>query len=232
MPRKIFIVEDEKNIQELVKYNLESEGYIVEVFQSGEALLLNNDKNIPDMYVLDIMLPGMDGYDICRKIREDEKTREIPIIMLTAKNDEFDKVLGLELGADDYITKPFGIKEFLARVRVIFRRTEDKKEKEVSSISYRDLEMDIKKYEVKKKGLSLKLTHKEFELLKFLLLNKGNVLTREMLLDKVWGMEYYGESRTVDVHVRYLRKKIEDENKPKYIETVRGVGYKLSDIDY
>lgn len=225
---RILIIDDELNIVELLKYNLESNGYKVIYALSGrEGLNLVREKK-PDLVLLDIMLPEIDGFDICKDIKKNSETEAIPIIMLTAKSEEFDKILGLELGADDYITKPFSIRELLTRMKVVLRRKDKKVESEIINIG--NLAIDLSKHEVSKSGKIIELTLKEFELLKLLVLSKGKVLTRDYLLDKVWGYEYYGETRTVDVHVRHLRQKIEEDDKnPRFIETVRGIGYKLKE---
>lgn len=225
---KILLIDDELHIIELLKYNLEINGYKVFYALSGkEGLKLAIDKK-PDLILLDVMLPEMDGFDVCKEIKKNETISNIPIIMLTAKSEEFDKILGLELGADDYITKPFSVRELLARVKAVLRRNSKEEKKNVVQIY--DLKLDFDKHEVLKDGKKIDLTLKEFELLKLLILNKGKVLTRDFLLDKVWGYEYYGETRTVDVHVRHLRQKIEDDDKnPRYIETVRGIGYKFKE---
>lgn len=227
----IFAVEDEVHIQQLIKYNLESSGYRVLTFDTGEDLLNACKSSLPDLFLLDIMLPGMDGLEVCRQLRGNNRTKSIPIIMLTAKSEEFDKVLGLELGADDYITKPFSIRELLARVKAIFRRiTTSTTDVDADIIKHDDIVIDCTRHEVYKSGTFLEMPLKEFELLKLLVLNKGKVLSRDMLLEKVWGFDYYGETRTVDVHIRYLRQKIEeDDSNPKYIETVRGIGYRFND---
>ncbi|MCX7902982.1 MAG: response regulator transcription factor [Caloramator sp.] len=225
---KILLIDDELHIIELLKYNLETNGYKVFYALNGrEGLKLAVEKK-PDLILLDVMLPEMDGFDVCKEIKKNEIISNIPIIMLTAKSEEFDKILGLELGADDYITKPFSVRELLARVKVVLRRNIKEEKKNVVQIH--DLKLDFDKHEVLKDGKKIDLTLKEFELLKLLILNKGKVLTRDFLLDKVWGYEYYGETRTVDVHVRHLRQKIEDDDKnPRYIETVRGIGYKFKE---
>ncbi|SEF68964.1 two-component system, OmpR family, alkaline phosphatase synthesis response regulator PhoP [Caloramator fervidus] len=225
---KILIIDDELHIIELLKYNLEANGYKAFYALNGkEGLRLASEKK-PDLILLDVMLPEMDGFDVCKEIKKNEDTSNIPIIMLTAKSEEFDKILGLELGADDYITKPFSIRELLARVKAVLRR--NNKQAKSNVVYIHDLKLDFDKREVLKNGIKVDLTLKEFELLKLLVLNKGKVLTRDFLLDKVWGYEYYGETRTVDVHVRHLRQKIEDDDKnPKYIETVRGIGYKFKE---
>ena len=232
----IYCVEDEVNIQQLIKYNLELNGYKVLTFSDGESLLEISKDKLPAMFILDIMLPGIDGIEICKRIRQNPSANNIPIIMLTAKSEEFDKVLGLELGADDYITKPFGVREFIARVKALFRRTDTSNQTDtdlansIDIIIYGNIKIDTPRREVFKYDKLLDLTLKEFELLKLLLLNKGKVLSREQLLEKVWGFDYFGETRTVDVHIRYLRQKIEDDDSnPKLIETVRGIGYRFSD---
>ncbi len=226
----IYIVEDEMHIQELIRFNLEENGYEVDCFESGEAMLDVVGRKRPDLFVLDIMLPGIDGFEICRRIKENYELKKIPIIMLTAKNDELDRVLGLELGADDYISKPFSVREFIARVKVVFRRQADTAENTSKTINVGKISIDFERREVYKDGQIIEMTFKEYELLKLLIINKGKVLSREMLLEKVWGYDFFGETRTVDVHIRYLRQKIEDDNNnPAYIETVRGIGYRFSD---
>lgn len=226
----IFAVDDEVHIQQLIQYNLEAAGFKVMVFDSAEKLLEALGSTLPALFLLDIMLPGMDGLELCRSLRSNNKTRSIPIIMLTAKGEEFDKVLGLELGADDYLTKPFSVRELAARVKALLRRTAGTAPEETGILRYGDIELDTARHEVFKNGKLLEMPPKEFELLKLLMQNRGKVLTRELLLDKIWGYDYYGETRTVDVHIRYLRQKIEDDdNKPAYIETIRGIGYKFSD---
>ena len=226
----IFVVDDEPHICELISYNLQKEGYSVNVFGSGEEMILGLKHNTPQMFILDIMLPGLDGLELCRIIRNNEKAKQIPIIMLTAKGEEIDKIVGLEMGADDYLTKPFSIRELITRVKVIFRRVYAISSEKILDdvLKIRDIEIDIKKREVRKEGQKLQLTFKEFELLKIFAQNRGNVLSRDVLLDKVWGYEYGGETRTVDVHIRNLRKSIGDIEE-NYIETVRGIGYKLKE---
>lgn len=229
--QKILIIEDEPNIRELVLYNLKQNDYDGIGAEDGlQGLTLARSQN-PDLILLDIMLPGKNGYDICRELRsEGNKT---PIIMITAKNDEIDKVLGLEFGADDYITKPFGIRELMARIKAVLRRYENNSVHNSNNnsdnvITLADLSIDIGRHEVKLAGKTVDLTLKEFDLLKTLAENRGMVMTRDQLLDKVWGFEYIGETRTVDVHVRYLRKKLCDEDSEgKYIQTIRGMGYKM-----
>lgn len=224
---KILVVDDEEHIQELLKFNLESSGYKVHCCGNGtEALNYVRSEKI-DLVLLDVMLPGMDGYDVCKEIRRDNNISNLPIIIITAKSEELDKILGLELGADDYLTKPFSIRELLARVKAVLRRTTlmpiDK------SYRFDNIVVDFDKHEVTKEGDRIELTLKEFEVLEILIKNKGRVITRDYLLDKVWGYEYIGETRTVDVHIRHLRQKIEEDDKcPRYIETIRGVGYRFN----
>lgn len=226
----IYAVEDEFHIQQLVKYNLEASGYRVITFESGEALLEEIKTNMPDLFMLDLMLPGIDGLEVCRQLRQNPASKHIPVIFLTAKADEFDKVLGLELGADDYITKPFSVRELVARVKAVLRRTNTNAPVETDVIKHGAINIDCTRREVNKNGVLIEMPLKEFELLKLLVLNKGKVLSRELLLEKIWGFDYYGETRTVDVHIRYLRQKIEDDDSnPKYIETIRGIGYRFSD---
>ncbi|HWQ30217.1 MAG TPA: response regulator transcription factor [Negativicutes bacterium] len=234
MNNTILVIEDETNIQELIKYNLEKSGYKVILADDGVSGLNEALANVPDLILLDIMLPGLDGLEVCKKLRMDKRTKKTPIFMLTAKSEELDKVLGLELGADDYITKPFSIKELIARIRAARRRLgEEGNEEIISTVSgttlrVRDIDIDTEKYEVRKNGEKITLTLKEFELLKVLVVNKGKVMTRDFLLDKIWGYDYAGETRTVDVHIRHIRQKIKDEEgSNQMIETIRGVGYRI-----
>lgn len=227
MDRKILIVDDEKNIADIIAFNLKKEGYQVITAGDGEEGVKMAFEENPDLILLDIMMPKMDGYEACKKIREKKNT---PIIMLTARAEELDKVLGLELGADDYVTKPFGVRELMARVKANLRKTvireEPVEEKQEAEGNFGKLDINPERYEVRKDGKPLDLTLREFELLKFLSERKGQVFSRETLLEKVWGYEYYGDVRTVDVTIRRLREKIEDApGKPVYILTKRGVGY-------
>lgn len=229
---RVLVVEDEKNIRELIRFNLEKNGYKVGTADNGLDGLSMAESAEFDLVLLDIMLPGMDGLDVCKKIRNGEKTPNIPIIMLTAKNEEIDKVLGLELGADDYIAKPFGIKELIARIKANLRRasmsTEAAQPKvQETIIKIGSLEIDFDGFLVKRDGTTISLTLKEFEILKVLVTNKGRVFSREALLLNVWGYDYMGDARTVDVHIRHLRSKIgDDEAEKPIIETIRGVGYR------
>ncbi|WP_026895205.1 winged helix-turn-helix domain-containing protein [Clostridiisalibacter paucivorans] len=225
---RILVVDDEEHIVELIKFNLEKNGYKVLVAYDGEEALKKAEKEIPNLIVLDLMLPVIDGIDVCKKLKMSEKTLDIPIIMLTAKGEETDKILGLEMGADDYITKPFSVRELVARIKAVLRRSKDSSNKKQEVIKIDDIEINIEKHEVIRDDEKLELTLKEFELLRILSENRGKVLSRNFLLDEVWGYDYYGETRTVDVHIRHLRKKLKDDNKnTKYIETVRGIGYKM-----
>ncbi len=225
MRRRILIVDDEKNIVDILKFNLNKESFdTLEAYDGRQAIEIA-EREKPDLIILDIMLPEMDGFTVCRKLRQ---TMQTPILMLTAREEEVDKVLGLELGADDYITKPFSPRELMARVKANLRRVIDEsiplQKDEI--IRYSDLEIDVNRYEVRRAGTIIDLTLREFELVKFLGLQKGQIFSRENLLEKVWGYEYFGDVRTVDVTVRRLREKLEkDASKPEYILTKRGVGY-------
>ncbi len=232
MNHRILVIEDEANIQELLKYNLEKNGYKVMVADNGTDGLEAAFENTPDLILLDLMLPGMDGLEVCRRLRMEKRTKKIPIFMLTSKSEELDKVLGLEIGADDYITKPFSIKELVARIRAAMRRLEDTNDDEPDGLDSKilkvgEIEINCEKYEVRKNSEKLTLTLKEFELLKILVENKGKVLTRDFLMDRIWGYDYVGETRTVDVHIRHLRQKLDDEGDEQVIETIRGVGYRF-----
>lgn len=226
MSKKILVVDDEKAIADIIKFNLKKEGYEVITAGDGEEGVIKAFTENPDLIPLDIMMPKIDGYEACKRIRE---KLSIPIIMLTARAEEVDKVLGLELGADDYVTKPFGIRELMARVKANLRKYEvvSKEENTPSNtLEFGKLVIDLDKYEVIKDGSVIDLTFREFELLKFLAQKKAQVFSREVLLEKVWGYEYFGDVRTVDVTIRRLREKIEDDpSKPMYILTKRGVGY-------
>ncbi len=225
--KKILIVDDEEHILELIKFNLEKNGFEVITLDNGEATIGVLQDNPVDLVVLDLMLPGMDGLEVCKNIRRIDGLEKLPIIMLTAKSEETDRILGLELGADDYLTKPFSVRELIARIKAVLRRSEDKKVVKSKTLRIKDIAMDTEKHEVTINGELVELTLKEFELLKILIENRGKVLTRNLLLDEVWGYDYFGETRTVDVHIRHLRKKIGDDESGEYIETIRGVGYKM-----
>jgi DNA-binding response OmpR family regulator len=229
MVEKILVVEDELTLQETLAYNLKHQGY--EVITSGNGLdAIRKAAEIkPDLIILDVMLPGADGFEVCRQIR---KEMNMPILMLTARTDEIDRVVGLEVGADDYLTKPFSMRELIARIKAMLRRTHmiteinEAKDSVKQVLNFENLVVNEIRHEATLDGSSLALSPKEFDLLLFLVKNKGKMLTREILLEKVWGWEYIGNSRSVDVHVRWLRKKIEtDPKKPTRIITVRGGGY-------
>ena len=224
--KKILIIDDEIHIVELLKFNLENNGYKVDYSYDGFDGYLKTKEFQPDLILLDWMLPNISGIDLLKKIRSDETLEQIPVIMLTAKNMEEDKLEGLEDGADDYITKPFSVKEVLARITSVLRRYKYTSNEKIEVLKADDIQVNENKHIVTKNGQEIELTLKEFQILKLLIENKGNVLTRTFLLDKIWGYDYYGETRTLDVHIRHLRKKIGD-NDSKLIETVRGVGYKI-----
>lgn len=227
MPKKIVVVDDERPIADILEFNLEKEGYEVHCAYDGNDALEMILEVEPDIVLLDIMLPGMDGMEVCREVR---KKHDMPIIMLTAKDSEIDKVLGLELGADDYVTKPFSTRELIARVKANLRRNtaQAKKEEEPenNNIQIKDITIIPDSYAIKKNGESIDLTHREFELFHYLTQHISQVMTREHLLETVWGYDYFGDVRTVDVTVRRLREKIEDDpSHPEYLMTRRGVGY-------
>ena len=224
--KKILIIDDEIHIVELLKFNLENNGYKVDYSYDGFDGYLKTKEFQPDLILLDWMLPNISGIDLLKKIRSDETLEQIPVIMLTAKNMEEDKLEGLEDGADDYITKPFSVKEVLARITSVLRRYKYTSNEKIEVLKADDIQVNVNKHIVTKNGQEIELTLKEFQILKLLIENKGNVLTRTFLLDKIWGYDYYGETRTLDVHIRHLRKKIGDKDS-KLIETVRGVGYKI-----
>jgi DNA-binding response OmpR family regulator len=241
--RKILVVDDEVVLADTIAYNLEQEGYKVIVASDGASALNAAHTEKPDLIVLDIMLPGVDGLEVCRQLRREDETAMVPIIMLTAKSDEIDKVVGLEVGADDYVTKPFGRRELLARVRALLRRAdypsanEERQSSQENGIESQPvsrnkelvagpLRIDLGSRCVNCRGQDLELQPKQFDLLTYLMRNRGTVLTRDQLLHNVWGYDYAGDTRTVDVHIRWLREKLEeDPANPKLIQTVRGVGY-------
>jgi DNA-binding response OmpR family regulator len=220
---KVLVIDDDINICELIKLYLEKEGYEIMTANNGIKAIEAFKEHTPSIVILDIMLPGVDGWQVCREIR---KVSSIPIIMLTAKGETFDKVLGLELGADDYMVKPFEPKELVARVKAVLRRYEHK-EIDVKEVVYPNLTINRSNYSAKVSGKDIELTPKELELLFFLASNPNKVFTREQLLEQVWGFDFYGDSRTVDVHVKRLREKIELENQVWQLKTVWGVGYKF-----
>jgi DNA-binding response OmpR family regulator len=235
MGEKILIVEDETTLQEALAYNLRRQGYEVELAGDGQAALNVARRIRPDLIILDIMLPGMDGFEVCRILRQEMTT---PVLMLTARDDEIDRVVGLEVGADDYLTKPFSMRELLARVKALLRRVRMVREEiggghgqvetSQSVIQHGNLIINIARREALLNGNPLPLKPKEYDLLLYLAQHRGQVLTREQILERVWGWEYIGDSRTVDVHVRWLREKIEpDPANPRRIVTVRGAGYRF-----
>lgn len=229
---KILIVEDDETLRSVLEYNLTREGYRVIVASDGQQAIDIASSEKPNLIILDLMLPKMDGLEVCRILR---KGMTVRILMLTAKSEEVDKILGLEIGADDYMTKPFSMRELLARVHALLRRTDLIKQQMVENegtlsqmINAGKIEIDLARHTVKNNENPLDLTHKEFDLLVFLARNRGQVFNREALLQKVWGYDYAGDTRTVDVHIRWLREKIEDNpEKPRLLLTIRGVGYKL-----
>ena len=221
---KVLIVDDDANIAELIKVNFESEGFDTVTASNGREAVDKFHAEAPSIVIMDVMMPEMDGWEACREIR---KTSNTPIIMLTAKGETFDKVLGLELGADDYMVKPFEPKELTARVKAVLRRTENQEKTSDKSLNYKNLSINISNYELKVNGSIVELPPKELELLYFLSSNPNRVFTREQLLEKVWGFDYYGDSRTVDVHIKRLREKLEGVDGNWQLKTVWGVGYKF-----
>ena len=228
MLKKILIVEDDPGIQMSLKDEFESEGYFVFAANDGEKGLMMIKERKPDLIILDIMLPELDGYEVCKKLRREGDNT--PIIMLTVKDKEIDKVLGLELGADDYVTKPFSLRELLARVKSIFRRIQDHPT-DIGFYCIGETELDFKKYEARKKGQKIEYTPLEFHMLRLFVKKKGQVITRDDFLDQIWGEDnLVVSSRTIDSHIANIRKKIEeDPSNPKFITSIRGVGYKLND---
>ncbi len=220
---KILVVDDEKPIAEILRYNLEQEGFTVIVAYDGEQAVWQTKTQHPELILLDVMLPKQDGFAVCREIR---RFSNVPVIMLTAKDTELDKVLGMELGADDYVTKPFSAREVVARVKAQLRRTQSKEQVVAELLSCQDLKVDTGRMEVLKAGQLIDLTYREYLLLVYLMNNVGYVISREKLLSEVWGYDFYGDERTVDVAIRRLREKIEqDPSQPRYIRTKRGAGY-------
>jgi len=227
--KKILVVEDERDILQLVKLYLEKEGYRVSTATTGTDGLKAARTEHPDLLVLDLMLPEMDGLEVCKRLRADQQTAALPVIMLTAKAEESDTIVGLELGADDYVTKPFSPKAFVARVKALLRRVDRSKEEAPSRSTYGTLVLDRSRHEVKASGKDVTLTAKEFGLLEYLLQHPGRVLTRDVLLNAVWGYEYYGTTRTIDVHVRRLKQKIPLLNEA--IVSIKSLGYTLKEKD-
>jgi two-component system, OmpR family, alkaline phosphatase synthesis response regulator PhoP len=228
MNEKVLIVDDEPNILELLEYNLKKEGFDVIKAETGERAASILEKTKPEIILLDQMLPGIDGLELLKKIRSSDSFSDIPVIMVTARSDEIDKIIGLELGADDYVTKPFSVRELVARVKANLRRSNRSESAIISSvINYKSLKVDLSNYKAYFEDIELRLTLKEFELLCLLLENREQVMTRDTILNRVWGYEYIGETRTVDVHITNLRKKIGEYG--DNIETVRGVGYRFKE---
>ena len=223
----IFCVEDDSNIRELVVYTLETTGFQARGFEEGKSFLEALALETPDLILMDIMLPGEDGISLLKRLKNSSKTRDIPVIMVTAKGAEYDKVKGLDLGADDYVTKPFGMMELVSRIKAVLRRSGAAKKKAEDIIVSGSLEINTKKHEVKADGEVVGLTLKEYELLKRLLENPNIVMTRDSLLEEIWGYDFDGETRTVDVHIRTLRQKLGKCG--ERVETVRGVGYRISE---
>lgn len=219
----VYIVEDDNNISEIESFALKNSGYITEVFETGKIFFKHLQNKKPDIVLLDIMLPDMDGLEILKKMKNTPDYKKIPVIMVTAKTTEIDKVKGLDLGADDYISKPFGIMELISRVKALLRRTLNLEEEKV--LSYESVVMDVEKRAVYVNNDAVELTYKEFELLKLLLQNSGIVLRREVIMDRVWGTEFEGETRTLDMHIKTLRQKLGDGG--AIIKTIRNVGYEI-----
>ncbi|PTM56869.1 response regulator YycF [Desmospora activa] len=230
MSAKILVVEDERPIADILQFNLSKEGYEVECVYDGDTAVKRVFEAVPDLILLDLMLPGMDGIEVCRKVRQ---SYQVPIIMVTAKDSEVDKVLGLEIGADDYVTKPFSNRELLARIKANLRRSKDHDDSSstpANTLRVGAVTIDQGSYIVKKEKTPIDLTHREFELLSYMAKHANQVLTREHLLQSVWGYDYFGDVRTVDVTIRRLREKIEDDpSQPQYIITRRGIGYTMRD---
>ncbi|WP_312815346.1 response regulator transcription factor [Sedimentibacter sp.] len=224
--KKILIVEDEAKIARFLELELKYEGYEIEIASNGRDGLEKGKSTDVDVIILDLMLPGLSGIEVCRRLRQ---TSDVPIIMLTAKDDISDKVTGLDIGADDYMTKPFAVEELLARIRVLLKRTINKAKTDSSIMEIGKLKLSKNNYKVEYDSENIDLTKKEFELLEFLMINKNIVLTREKILDKVWGYDYFGDTNIIDVYIRYLRSKIDQKYNINLIETVRGVGYIIRD---
>ena len=223
VPITILIIEDERQIARFLELELKHEGYTVEIEYDGRGGLKKAEENEPDLILLDIMLPGINGMEVCRRIRQ---FSEVPVIMLTAKDETTDKVMGLDIGANDYVTKPFVIEELLARIRAVLRNKNQSKQPQ-KDLAAGGLKMDMAKRQVFRGNESIDLTKKEYDLLEYLLRNKGIVLTRDQILENVWGYDYAGDTNVVDVYIRYLRSKVDDEHNTRLIQTVRGVGYIL-----
>ena len=232
MKKKVLLVEDELHIARLISHHLEKNDFELIHLTHGDRALEKFEEEEFDLLLLDLMLPGMDGLEICRKIRE-KSEKHVPIIMLTAKSHEVDKIVGLEMGADDYVTKPFSPRELISRIKAQLRGRKELQTKSEAPPSMKIGQLTIypEKYRAFVNNRELKLTPKEFELLKFLATNRGQVFTRDVLLNRIWGYEYFGDTRTVDVHVRHLRQKLQDLGSPNIIETVRGIGYRFKEME-
>lgn len=227
MNGKILLVEDEKTLAKALKFSLEKEGFTVEVAYDGEEGLQALTRAAPDLIILDLMLPKIDGYEFCRRLR---RSSDVPIIMLTARNEDIDKILGLELGADDYMTKPFNTRELLARIKAILRRAGQAELGARKTIRMGNLQVDLIRHRVTMEDREIPLTSREYALISFLASNPGRVYSREQLLEQVWGYDFCGDARTVDVHIRHLREKLEEQPaEPRYILTVWGAGYKFKE---
>ncbi len=229
MSQKILVVDDERLIVDSIRYGLQKEGYAIIAAYDGDQAIAKMNEEKPDLVILDVQLPKIDGWAVCRLIRQ---TSHVPIIMLTARAEEADKVLGLELGADDYLVKPFSMRELLARVRAALRRSTEYVEPTAQRVCIGDVELDPPSHRATARGKALELTRKEYDLLQLLMTQAGKVVARNDLIDKVWATDWVGDTRTLDVHIRWLREKIEKEpGKPRYIQTVRGVGYRFATPD-
>ena len=225
---RVLVVEDEESYSDALAYMLRKEGYEVAIAADGNAALAEFDRNGADIVLLDLMLPGLPGTEVCRQIRQ---TSSVPVIMVSAKDDEVDKVVGLELGADDYVTKPYSSRELLARVKAVLRRGQEPEELLPATLEGGPVRMDVERHTVVVAGEPISLPLKEFELLEMLLRNTGRVLTRSQLIDRIWGSDYVGDTKTLDVHIKRLRAKIEtDPSNPRHIQTVRGLGYKFDTV--
>jgi phosphate regulon transcriptional regulator PhoB len=233
MQKKVLVADDEKDIVELITYNLEREGFAVIKAYDGKRAWEMVNANKPDLVILDLMMPEMPGIEVCVKIRGQEATAALPVIMLTAKSDPVDRILGLEVGADDYLTKPFHVRELIARVRAVLRRSERSPDADLPGpFDFNGLHIDFKSYQVTVNGQPIQLSSREFKLLQFFTGHPGRVYSRDQLLDRVWGDEAFVEPRTVDVHISRLRGAIEpDKENPQFILTVRGIGYKFADVN-
>ena len=218
---KILIIEDEKQIARFLELELQHEGYIVAIKHDGQEGLIAVEQNMPHLVILDLMLPGLNGMEVCRRIRQ---FSEVPIIMLTARSEVMDKVMGLDIGANDYMTKPFAVEELFARIRMVMRK-KDSEELPKNILELGDLVLDLSDHSVIRGKEPIALTKREYDLLEYLIKNKGIVLTRDQILENVWGFDYVGETNSVDVYIRYLRNKVDEKHKKKLIHTVRGVGY-------